>query len=216
MSSAYETNEYYTYADVLEWEESVRAEIINGEIMMMSFPDRVHQEISREISNRLFNFLKGKTCQAFAAPFGVRLFPKKNLSDDTFVLPDIVVVCDKAKLDKRGCNGAPDLIIEILSPSTASYDRIAKFRLYQKAGVREYWIVDGENHAIYVHVLTNEQYTTTIYNENEDVPVSVLPGCTIPLQEVLPPAPEPQPPKLPKGYAEFLKSQEAEYLLTLK
>jgi len=207
MSTAHELNENYTYADVLEWDESVRAEIINGEVFMMSYPDTAHQEISGEIYTQIHNFLKGKTCKAYAAPFGVRLFPKKNLSDDTFVLPDIVVVCDKTKLDKRGCNGAPDLIIEILSPSTASYDRIAKFRLYQKAGVREYWIVDGENRAIYVHVLKNGHYSTTVYDETEEVPVSVLPGCTIPLKEIFPEVAKPPSPKFPAGYEQFKNSQ---------
>ena len=208
MSTAHIENENYTYADVLEWDESVRAEIINGEVFMMSYPDTAHQVISREIFGLLYNFLKGKTCQVFSAPFGVRLFPKKNLSDDTFVLPDIVVVCDKAKLDKRGCNGAPDLIIEILSPSTASHDRIAKFRLYQKAGVREYWIVDGEGRSVHVHILKNGHYITTVYDETEDVPVSALPGCVIPVKEILPEAAEPQPPKFPAGYEQFKNSQE--------
>ena len=181
---------YYTYADVLEWDESIRAEIIDGDLYMMAPPDTSHQDISREIFVRFCNFLKGKTCRAYSAPFGVRLFPKKNLSDDTFVEPDIIVVCDKNKIDKRGCNGAPDLIIEVLSPSTARHDQMVKFRLYQKAGVREYWIVDGENRVLYVHILENGNYVTTVYDETEEVPVSVLPGCIIPLKEVFPEAVE--------------------------
>jgi Uma2 family endonuclease len=174
----------YTYADVLEWDESVRAEIINGEIFMMAPPSTAHQDISREIFMQLCNFLKGKTCRAYAAPFGVRLFPKKNLSDDTLVEPDIVVVCDKSKIDKRGCDGAPDMIVEILSPSSVRHDQMVKFRLYQKAGVKEYWIVNGENRVLYVHTLLDGNYVTTVYDESDDVPVSVLPGCVIPLKEV--------------------------------
>jgi len=192
--------EYYTYADTLEWDESIRAELIYGEIFMMSSPDTAHQIISGEIFAILHNFLKGKTCQAFYAPFGVRLFPKKNLSDDTLVMPDIVVICDKTKIDKRGCNGAPDFIVEILSPSTSRHDRIEKLRLYQKAGVREYWIVDGENRALHTYILENGNYTTAVYDETEEIPVSVLPGCIIPLKEVFPEDTAPRIVKFPKGY----------------
>ena len=188
MSTAFKEEVHYTYADVLEWHESVRAEIIGGDIFMMAPPTTEHQEISREIFVRLCNFLRGKTCSAYAAPFGVRLFPKKDLSDDTLVEPDIVVVCDKSKIDKRGCNGAPDMVVEILSPSSARNDQMVKFRLYQRAGVKEYWIVDGENRVVHVHILRDGNYITAVYDESDEVPVSVLPGCVIPLKEVfLPP-----------------------------
>jgi Uma2 family endonuclease len=183
MSTQYELTDY-TYADVLDWDESVRAEIIDGEIYMMSPPATSHQWISRELFIQLCLFLQGKPCQAFAAPFGVRLFPKKDLSDDTFVEPDIVVICDSAKLDERGCNGAPDLIIEILSPSTTRKDQKVKFRKYQEAGVREYWIADPENAMVYVHILNGNQYTTKVYDETDEVPVTILPGCVIKLREV--------------------------------
>jgi Uma2 family endonuclease len=114
----------YTYADYLEWDENVRAEIINGKIYMMSPPLTMHQRISMRLSTQIANFLKGKPCEVFAAPFGVRLFPKEDKTDDTVVEPDIAVVCDSSKLDERGCNGAPDLVIEIISPSTVSHDCI--------------------------------------------------------------------------------------------
>jgi Uma2 family endonuclease len=190
MSTAYEEyeeNDYFTYADVLEWDESVRAEIIDGELFMMSPPFTDHQDIAGELFARLHDFLKGKTCRAYIAPFGVRLFPQAEHSDDIYVEPDIVVVCDKSKIDHRGCNGAPDLVVEILSPSTAHYDQVVKFRLYQKAGVREYWILDGGSRVLYAHILSNGNYITNVYDEADEAPVSVLPGCVIPLNEVFPP-----------------------------
>jgi Uma2 family endonuclease len=172
---------YYTYADFLEWDEDVRAEIIDGTLYMMAPPSRFHQSISMELSTQLHNYLKGKPCQVYAAPFGVRLFPRADQSDDTVVEPDIVVVCDPSKLDDRGCNGAPDLIIEISSPSTARYDKIVKFHKYLAAGVREYWIVDPEERIIQVHILKNGHYTIDMYDETDKVPVTVLPGCVIDL-----------------------------------
>jgi Uma2 family endonuclease len=188
MSTAASEEIYYTCADVYSWDEDVRAEIIEGELFMMAPPDRAHQDISRELFGPLYNFLKGKTCKAYAAPFGVRPFPKADLSDDTLVEPDIVVVCDPSQLDKRGCNGAPNLVIEILSPSTSRKDQKIKFRLYQKAGVQEYWIVDPESRVVQVHILNNGNYITTVYDETDEVKVSVLPGCVINLKEVFPAA----------------------------
>ena len=106
-------------------------------------------------------------------------------TDDTVVEPDVFVVCDKSKLDKKGVSGAPDFIIEVLSPSTAAYDLTTKFRLYQKAGVREYWIADPERKTVTTHVLHEIGYVSRSYNEQDDaVPVTVLESCTINLTEV--------------------------------
>jgi Uma2 family endonuclease len=184
MSSLAEKKAYYTYADVLEWDEDVRAEIIDGELYMMSTPSRAHQDVIWELSGQLRDFLRGKSCKGYTAPFGVRLFPRDDRGDDTVVEPDIVVVCDSSKLDERGCNGAPDLIVEVLSPSTAGYDRVVKFRKYLEAGVREYWIVSPEERIVEAHVLENGRYTTKTYNETEEVAVTVLPGCVVVLPEV--------------------------------
>jgi Uma2 family endonuclease len=181
---------YYTYADFLEWDESVRYEVMDGEALMLAAPDRVHQNISMALSNQLYDFLKGKTCKVYAAPFAVRLNPAADLSDDTVFEPDIVVVCDPSKLDKRGCNGPPDLVIEILSPSTARYDRIVKLRRYQQAGVREYWIVDPETNSVQVFLFEPKLpgkaggYTGATYDETDTAPVTVLPGCEIDLKAV--------------------------------
>jgi Uma2 family endonuclease len=151
---------------------------------MMPSPARIHQKISRELILQFGNFLKGKPCELYAAPFDVRLFPKKDLSDTTVVVPDILVVCDQSKLDDRGCIGAPDLIIEILSPSNIAHDTIRKFRKYLAAGVREYWIVNPAQKTVDVHTLDSGRYITMLYEAEEDIPVTVLPGCIIKLRDV--------------------------------
>ena len=104
--------------------------------------------------------------------------------DDTVVQPDLLVVCDSSKLDGKCCKGAPDLIIEILSPSTSRYDRMVKFQQYQQAGVREYWIVDPNDKTVQVCILESGRYFTTVHADTDTAPVSVLPGCEVNLQEV--------------------------------
>ena len=172
---------HYTYKDYLETDEDYRAEILDGQMYVMSPPARYHQDISRNLLLRIGNFLEGKSYKVYAAPFGVRLFPKSDLSDDTYVEPDITVICDPAKLDDRGCNGPPDMIIEIMSPSNRQNDMLVKFRNYLQAGVREYWIVDTEEKTVHVCILEGEQYRVSIYGESQTAAVSVLPGCTIEL-----------------------------------
>jgi Uma2 family endonuclease len=185
----------YTYADYLEWDEDVRAEIINGDVYMMSPPFTSHQRIAGRLFTKLASFLEGKACEAFIAPFGVRLFPREDNSDNTVVEPDIVVVCDSLKIDERGCNGVPDLIIEILSPSSHRRDRLIKFNLYLKAKVREYWVVSPEDEEIAVHIFDEGRYFTRIYGVNEPdtredergpeiVPVTVLPGLEINTKDI--------------------------------
>ena len=176
--------EFYTYADFLQWDEDFRAELFAGEIVMMAPPLRVHQGIITELIFQLQSYLRGKKCKLYPAPFGVRLFPKKDKSDDTVFQPDIVVICDSEKLDDRGCNGPPDFVIEIISPSTAKYDRIYKLRKYEKAGVREYWIVDPETKSVQVFVLENGRFMASAYDETEKAPVTVLEGCEIDLRKV--------------------------------
>jgi Uma2 family endonuclease len=179
METARKT-EYYTYADWLSWDEDVRAEIVDGQLFMMAPPTQKHQEISGEIYRQIANFLKGKPCKVFPAPFGVRL----NKKEDTALEPDIVVVCDKSKLDGKVCNGAPDMVIEITSPSTERTDRIVKYNKYQQAGVREYWIVDTEKNVVDVYILENGKYFRTAYEHMDTVPVHVLEGCKIDLRDV--------------------------------
>lgn len=170
----------YTYADWLGWDEDVRAEIIDGALYMMAPPTQKHQEILSELHGQLWQFLKGRPCKIFPAPFGVRL----SASEDTVLEPDIVVVCDHSKLDGKVCNGAPDLVLEIMSPSTARYDRMVKFQKYQQAGVPEYWIVDPDTKTGQVCILSGGLYFVTMYAETDIAPVNVLEGCRINLSDV--------------------------------
>ena len=176
-------DERYTYADYAEWKTENRYELMDGELYMMSpAPAWKHQEILFELSRQFANFLKGKPCKAFAAPFDVRL--NADTYDDTVLQPDLVVICDQSKLMGTGCAGAPDMVIEIMSPSTVKRDRVLKFYAYQGAGVREYWIVDPETKIVSVHLLKDGEYITRAYAETGTVPVHVLEGCVIDLAEV--------------------------------
>ena len=181
--------EQYTFADILSWDEGERGEIINGKAFMMAPPSRIHQKISMELSRQLANYLEGKKCEVYPAPFGVRLFEQTgdSLEDiDTVVEPDISVVCDKSKLDKLGCRGAPDLIIEILSPSSLRHDRLVKLNLYQQAGVQEYWIADPENRSVMVFLPDSSGSLRLCedYGQKDVAKVNVLDGCFIELSKV--------------------------------
>jgi Uma2 family endonuclease len=173
----------YTYEDYLSWNDGARYELIDGIAYMMSpAPNRAHQEISGELNRQLSNFLKGKKCKAYAAPFDVRLSGEDDKA--TVVQPDITVVCDPSKLDKKGCNGAPDMVVEILSPSSSERDTVLKLNQYLKARVREFWIIDPENKVLAVHILNGDAYSTKTYSDAGRVPVRVLEGCEIDLDEV--------------------------------
>ena len=154
----------------------------------MATPSRIHQEISMAVAAQLYNFLEGKQCKVYPAPFGVRLFEQDGDSPedvDTVALPDISVVCDLSKLDQHGCKGAPDLIIEILSPSSRRHDRLIKLNLYQRAGVREYWIVDPDNKSAQVFTLDgNVLKIREDYGREGVAKVNVLNGCFIELSRV--------------------------------
>ena len=178
----------YTLADALTWDESERIELIYGDPFMMAPPVRSHQKISGELFGQLHNYLKGKKCEVYAAPFAVRLFEQNDdypEDVDTMVEPDISVVCDPGKLDDIGCKGAPDLVMEILSPTTQRHDRFIKFNLYQQAGVQEYWIVDPASKAVQVFVLDDGRYVAKNFGTAEDtLKVNVLEDCTIDLSQV--------------------------------
>ena len=171
----------YTYSDYLAWDDDVRYELIDGIPYMLASPSVEHQRVLRGLFGQLYVFLEGKPCEVFSAPFDVRL--NADGKDDDVVQPDLLVVCDKTKLDKT-CNGAPDMIIEILSPSSVQRDSFIKLMKYQKYGVREYWIVDPESQAVNVFLLENGKYTVTTYTKNDHIPVHVLSGCTINLSDV--------------------------------
>jgi Uma2 family endonuclease len=151
--------EHFTYGQYRTWPDSERWELLEGRAWSMSpAPKSRHQALVWRLSSLLFNFLKGRPCKAFPAPFDV-LLPDGAEPDDevaTVVQPDISVFCEKSKLTERGARGAPDLVVEILSPSTSKKDQNDKFRIYEKHGVREYWIVDPAAWSLWVYRLGSD------------------------------------------------------------
>ena len=172
----------YTYSDYLAWDDDRRWELIDGVPYAMSAPTWQHQGISGELFLQFGNFLKGKPCRVFAAPFDVRL--NFDAADDTVVQPDLVVICDRSKIGGTGCAGVPDLVVEILSPSTSKHDKLLKFNTYQHAGIREYWMVDPDSKTLSVNILKDGEYVARAYGESDTVPVTVLDGCEINLTDV--------------------------------
>lgn len=153
----------YSYADYLTWKFQERLEIIKGKIFKMSpAPSTFHQRISSNLIGILWSEFKNHPCRLFSAPFDVRLLDKKKSTLDkdvfTVVQPDLCVICDEDKLDTRGAFGAPDLVIEILSPGNSNKEMKYKFDLYEEAGVLEYWIVNPENKTLFVYVLQEDKF----------------------------------------------------------
>lgn len=154
-------NKTYSYADYLLWRFKERVELIKGKILKMSpAPSRKHQEISRNINRVLDQYFYGQKCKLYYAPFDVRIPRQSNNDKEVFtvVQPDLCVVCDESKLDDKGCIGAPDLIVEILSPGNSKREMKDKFELYQESGVREYWIVDPNQESVLIYILKNGEY----------------------------------------------------------
>jgi len=176
----------FTYADYKEWEldEGERYELINGEAFAMAAPSIRHQAVLVELTTQFQVYLRGKPCRVFPAPVDVRLFYEEDESDDTVVQPDIMVICDKDKIADESCHGAPDLVIEILSPSNTATEMERKFVLYREAGVREYWIVDSKNNTLRVHCFQDSDISTNTYKSADTVPVAILPGFSIALEQV--------------------------------
>jgi Uma2 family endonuclease len=178
----------YSYADYLKWQMEEVVELIKGKIFKKAAaaPKRIHQKVSGELFLRLGNFLKGQKCQVYSAPFDVR-FPKASKADHKIhdvVQPDICVVCDPAKLDERGCIGAPDLIVEILSPGNSKTELKHKFELYESNGVREYWIIHAETQDLLIYRLTDGKYVPSLLLTSGDVAEShVLKGFKLDLEE---------------------------------
>jgi Putative restriction endonuclease len=197
-----ELNKVYSYADYLTWQFEERVELIKGKIKKFSStPNRRHQGVSSKIHIMLGNFFSTNFCNLYAAPFDVRL-PisqglniskkyKKNaklLSDGkilTVVQPDLTVVCDVHKLDDRGCVGAPDLVVEILSPGNRHLELSDKFEIYQEAGIGEYWIVDPQADFIIVYNLIKGKYLgSKPYTSQDTLSSNVLKGLQIQVSEI--------------------------------
>ena len=187
--SVLEPEATYSYADYLRWSFEERVELIKGKLFRMSpAPRRSHQGISMVIGNEIYNVLKGQNCKSYMAPFDVR-FPNKPADPDeqtfTVVQPDICVVCDHSKLDDAGCKGAPDLIVEILSHSTASKDLNEKYQLYEEHGVKEYWVVYPGEAVLEIYELQDAHYVSKGKFVKEDVVTSnVIMGLKLALSEV--------------------------------
>lgn len=170
----------YTIEDIMKLPEGQRAELINGRWYDMSAPSRVHQEIVMNLSSALHEYIKsnGGDCKVYPAPFAVFL----NKDNRNYFEPDISVICDKSKLSDRGCEGAPDVVIEVASESTKSRDLFLKLNKYKDAGVKEYWVVDPLTNTVNCYEF-NEKYETggelRIYNFDEEIPFITFPELMI-------------------------------------
>jgi Uma2 family endonuclease len=184
MGALRKESQKFTYADYKGWNlaEGERCELLYGETYAMSAPNLRHQAVQIALASQFFNYLEGKPCKAYTAPVDVRLFYKEDESDDTVVQPDIIVVCDEKKRGPEGCRGAPDLVIEILSPSNTAIEMERKLQLYLQAGVKEYWVVNPENNCIIVYNFKDKGIYG--YKNEDDVSVASLPGLTISLKRV--------------------------------
>ncbi len=175
----------YTYADYLTWQFDERVELIRGWISRMSpAPLRIHQGISTTLTIQIGIYLLNKKCKLYPAPFDVRLTNKRksipNKSITSVVQPDISVICDMEKLDEKGCIGAPDWIIEILSPDNTKKEMRDKFSLYEESGVREYWVVYPEYFQVQVFDLINDKFISRGFYVKEDlIPVGIFEGFSI-------------------------------------
>lgn len=178
----------YTYADYLMWQFQERVELIRGKLFRMSpAPSVLHQKLATFFTAKLFNFFEKKNCQVFAAPFDVRLpVSSKKGQDTTVVQPDLCVICDPDKLDERGCAGAPDLMVEILSPGNSSKEMGEKFRAYEEAGVREYWIVNPAEKVVLIYVLNEAGIFIGLAPVTEEGPLrsTIFPELAVDLKEI--------------------------------
>jgi Uma2 family endonuclease len=177
---------HFTYADYKAWElkEGERFELIDGTAYAMAAPNDFHQAILTELVLQIGGYVRGKPCKVRPAPYDVRLFYAEDESDNTVVQPDISVICDESKRGPEGCRGAPDLVVEILSPTNAAEEMVRKFNLYMKAGVREYWVVAPASKTVHSYVLHNGAYMGTIYDSVATLPSATLEGLAINLSDV--------------------------------
>ncbi len=178
----------YTYADYLTWTIPEMVELIKGRVFKMAAaPRRIHQKVSGEIFNSIYNYLKGKKCEVYEAPFDVRLpvNSKKNEDIYTVVQPDICVICDKSKLDDAGCIGAPDLIIEILSPGNNRKELHNKYEVYEESGVQEYWIIQPEDQNLLIYTMVDGKYKASkLFTSGDVITTPIMPGFKLDLEEV--------------------------------
>lgn len=178
----------YTYADYFSWNFPERVELIEGKVFPMSiFSNRAHQKVLGYVHIRIANYLEGKLCEVYAAPFDVRI-PRVSKDDKqiiTVLQPDVCVICDLSKLDKRGCLGAPDIVVEILSPGNNAKELKNKYDVYQEAGVREYWVVSPQNQWVRIYTLEGGSFKESPYYVAGDTAhSSVLEGFSIVINDL--------------------------------
>ena len=180
-------NKVYSYADYLKWQFEERIELLKGRIFKMSAPNFAHQAIVGDIYYQLRNFLQKQSCRVFVAPFDVRL-PKKLTDDNevyTVLQPDVCVVCNKSKYDFKGCIGAPDIVIEVLSPSNNEKELRNKYDIYEEAGVQEYWIVSPQDNTFFIYTLVGGHYVGSHPKVSGDIVTTpILPGFELNLKEI--------------------------------
>jgi Uma2 family endonuclease len=174
----------YAYTDFFTWPDDFRAEIVNGSVFTMAPPKIRHQDVVLEIAAQIKAFLKGKPHKVCVAPVSVRLFPQADGSDRTVFEPDVVVVKDMSIVGEHGIAGVPDMLVEVLSPASAHYDRTVKYDFYERAGVKEYWIVDPDKKTVTVFLLRDGKYTSKTYQGSGTAALSVFPDCIIDLKAV--------------------------------
>ena len=158
----------FTYKDYLEWDEENRWELIDGFPFMMGSPTRTHQRLLGQLFLQLSLFLENKQCEPYMAPFQVRLFPKEDMTDKDVVQPDLMVICDQNKIFEEGVKGAPDFVIEIVSKWSRTRDLVEKRRLYEEAGVREYWAIDLDRKKFYKYLLKDGSFEEMIKDLKEN------------------------------------------------
>jgi len=182
-------NKTYTYSDYLKWTFEDRLELIKGYIFKMSpAPAELHQRILTNVGTEIYNNLKGKPCRVYFAPFDVRLV-RKSANDreiTTVVQPDICVICDQQKIDKKGCLGAPDIVVEILSPGNNKKELKNKYEVYEEAGVKEYWIIHPSEKTFFKYVLDKSGHfqPTNLLTLGDHITSLTLPGFALSLDEV--------------------------------
>ncbi|MCC5935946.1 MAG: Uma2 family endonuclease [Lunatimonas sp.] len=179
----------YTYADYLTWQLDEMVELIRGKVFRQAAaaPRRIHQEITMILANRFYEFLRGKSCKVYTAPFDVRLpvASRRHEDIDTVVQPDLCVVCNPDKLDELGCVGAPDLIVEILSPGNNKKELQSKYEVYEASGVKEYWIIHPDEQTLLIYLLEGEKYSSSrLFTLGDRVKSQALPGFELDLDDV--------------------------------
>ncbi len=195
--SQLDPNGVYSYADYLSWKFEQALEIVKGKIFPMAAPSPLHQKLSWRLTVAFDHYFRTYPCETYAAPFDVRLFDrKKSFKDDkdvfTVIQPDLCVICDLEKIDVKGCLGAPDLMVEILSPGNSKREMKIKKDLYAESGVREYWIVDPTHEAIARHNIVSDGIfgDPVMFVSDDAMPSVIFPDFTLPLSEIFPPKEE--------------------------